>query len=80
MGVGGVVALLVLWLWARYGRRPYVVINKSDATEAIASELGHIAGALERSATPRESRPPRRRKAPAPRELDVYVPRLTTSC
>lgn len=43
-----VVVLLVLWLWARYTRRHYVVIQNSDATRAIASELGHIADALER--------------------------------
>ena len=46
--IAAVVVLLVLWLWARYSRHHYVVIKNSDATKAIASELGHIADALER--------------------------------
>ncbi len=67
VAIGAVVVLLVLWLWVRYGRRRYVVINKSDATEAIISELGRIADALERlaaSATTRKTEPPAEEKPP----------------
>jgi len=61
VGIGAVAALLVLWLCARYSRRHYVMIGKSDATEAITSELGRIADALERLAAlaaPRETQSP----------------------
>jgi len=44
IAIAAVVALLVLWLWARSGR--YVAIRKSDASEALTSELGRIADAL----------------------------------
>jgi hypothetical protein len=58
VALAAVVVLLVLWLWARYSRRHYVVIENSDATDAIASELGRIADALGRLAalaSPRET-------------------------
>ncbi len=67
VAIGAVVVLLALWLWARYGRRRYVVINKSSATESIAYELGRIATALERLATvatPREAQPPAEEQPP----------------
>jgi hypothetical protein len=54
---GAVVLLLLIWLWAHYGRRRYLVIRKSEATEAIVNELGRIADALERLAIPRETQP-----------------------
>jgi len=67
VGIGAVAALLVLWLWARYSRRHHVMIGKSDAIEAIASELGRIADALERLsalAAPRETQSPVDEKPP----------------
>jgi hypothetical protein len=66
VAIGAVVVLLALWLWVRYGRRHYLVIQNSNATESIAYELGRIATALERLAPPREvqapagDQPPRR--------------------
>ena len=54
---GAVVVLLLVWLWAHYGRRRYLVIGKSEATEAIAYELGRIANALERLSIPHETQP-----------------------
>ncbi len=67
VAVGAVVALLVLSVWVHFGRRRYVVIHKSDVTETIACELGRIADALDRLATP-----------PAPRpSLDEEAPRRT---
>jgi hypothetical protein len=53
---GAVVVLLLIWLWAHYGRRRYLVIRKSEATEAIAYQLGRIADALE-SLAPRQAQP-----------------------
>jgi len=61
LGIGAVVVLLALWVWARYGRRHYMMIQKSSATDSIAYELGRIATALERLATvatPRDAQPP----------------------
>ena len=62
--VGAVVLLLLIWLWAHYGRRRYLVIRKSEATEAITCELGRIADALERLASPHQAQP----SAPAEEE------------
>src|SRR2546426_12111486 len=65
IAIAAVVALLVLWLWARSGR--YVAIRKSDASEALTSELGRIADALERLAalaTPHETEPSAEEKPP----------------
>ncbi len=70
IAIGAVVAVLVLWLWARSGRGRYVAIGKSDASQAITSELGRIADALERLAalaTPQEAEPSAGEK-PARRE------------
>jgi hypothetical protein len=53
IGAGTVVVLLLMWSWARFGRRHYLVVKKSDATQMITYELGRIADALERlSSTP----------------------------
>jgi len=48
IGAGAVVILLLIWSWARFGRRHYLVVKKSDATQLITYELGRIADALER--------------------------------
>ena len=64
VALGAVVVLLVIWLWARYGRRRYLVIKKSDATEALTHELGRIADALERLAAPRETQSTEEQKPP----------------
>ncbi|HKV05267.1 MAG TPA: hypothetical protein VJO53_09200 [Candidatus Acidoferrales bacterium] len=47
-GAAAVVVLLVIWSWARIGRRHYLVVKKSDATQLVTYELGRIADALER--------------------------------
>jgi hypothetical protein len=64
VALGAVAALLIIWLWARYGRRRYLVIKKSDATEALTHELSRIADALERLAVPRETQPTEEQKPP----------------
>ena len=59
--IGVVLLVVALGLWARFGRRHYVVIKQSETTEMIAFQLGRIADALahlERLATPQETQPP----------------------
>ena len=48
VGAAAVVVLLLIWIWARYGRRHYLVIKRSDATQLVVRELARIADALER--------------------------------
>ena len=48
IGTAAVLVLLLIWIWANYGRRHYLVIKKSDATQLIVRELGRIADSLER--------------------------------
>ncbi len=65
--VGVVVLVVALSLWARYGRRRYVVIKQSETTEMIALHLGRIADALtnlERRATSQETQPPADHRPP----------------
>jgi len=68
VAIGAVVALLVLWIWVRYGRRRYVVIKESDAVDNIAYQLGRIADALDRLAAlaPRDAQPPAEEKPQQP--------------
>ena len=76
VAIGAVVALLVLWIWVRYGHRRYVVIKKSDAVDNIAYQLGRIADALDRLAalaTPRDSQPPAEEK---PQERENWLSRF----
>jgi len=60
---GVVVAFLVILIWARYGRRRYLVIEHNEAAEIIALQLGRIADAIERLAPllprPQAPLPPR---------------------
>ncbi len=57
---GAVAALLVILIWARYGRRRYLVIEDIEAAEVIALQLGRIADAIERlSPLPHPQAPPR---------------------
>ncbi len=60
---GAAVSLLVILIWARYGRRRYLVIEHNEAAEIIALQLGRIADAIERLAPllprPQAPLPPR---------------------
>jgi hypothetical protein len=70
VAIGVVVALLALWIWARYGRRRYVEIRKSGAIDDVSYQLGRIADALERLAvlaSPRDSSQPPAEAKPQPR-------------
>jgi len=68
VGAGAVVALLMILIWARYGRRRYLVIEHNEAAEIIALQLGRIADAIERmSPLPRPQPPPREEEKPARR-------------
>jgi hypothetical protein len=48
IGATAAVVLLLVWIWAIYGRRRQVATRRPDATEPIVRELGRIADALER--------------------------------
>ncbi len=72
--IGAVVVLVVLWLGARYGRRRYIVVGKSSASDELLYELSRIASALERLATlatPRETQPPADEEK-APRRVNWF--------
>ena len=75
VAIGAVVALLVLWIWVRYGLRRYVVIKKSDAVDNIAYQLGRIADALDRLAAlaPRDAQPPAEEK---PQQRENWLSRF----
>ena len=57
--IGAAVVLLVILIWARYGRRRYLLIEHNEATEILALQLGRFADAIERLAPlPRPQAPP----------------------
>ncbi len=72
VAIGAVLALLVVWLSVRSGRRrDSVVIKKSEVGGAIAFELSRIADALERLtdlAAPRETRAPSEEREHSPQQ------------
>lgn len=47
IGAAAAAVLLLVWIWAAYGRRRHPVM-RPDTTEPIVRELGRIADALER--------------------------------
>jgi len=47
---GTIVALIVVWLWARVARTRHVVIRASESVQATVIQLDRIANALERIA------------------------------
>jgi len=53
---GVVVALLVEWLLLRLGRRRYLVIGQSEATQLVIVHIGRIADSIDRLASAMESR------------------------
>lgn len=57
-GAAAVFLLLLFLLWMRFGRRHYLIVKKSDATQLITYELGRIADALDRLAVVNEPSPP----------------------
>jgi hypothetical protein len=69
---GVVVALLVILIWARYGRRRYLVIEHIEAAEIIALQLGRIADAIERLS-------PLPHPPPLPREEEKTARRVSMS-
>jgi hypothetical protein len=53
---GVVVALLVEWLLLRLGRRRYLVLGQSEATQLAIVHIGRIADSIDRLASALESR------------------------
>jgi hypothetical protein len=53
---GVVVALLIEWLLLRLGRRRYLVLGQSEATQLAIVHIGRIADAIDRLASAMESR------------------------
>jgi hypothetical protein len=53
---GVVVVLLVEWLLLRLGRRRYLVLGQSEATQLAIIHIGRIADAIDRLASAMESR------------------------
>lgn len=53
---GVVVALLVEWLLLRLGRRRYLVLGQSEATQLMIVHIGRIADSIDRLASAMESR------------------------
>ena len=53
---GVVVALLVEWLLLRLGRRRYLVLGQSEATQLAIVHIGRIADSIDRLASAMESR------------------------
>ena len=47
IAAGAVFFLLVVWIWARYGRHRYVVIRSSEPVQTTAIQLGRIADAID---------------------------------
>jgi len=64
-GVGAAVAFFVAFLLMVGGRRRYVVVRSSPATELFAYQMGRVADALERVAFERTA-PAREARAPEP--------------
>jgi hypothetical protein len=53
---GVVVVLLVEWLLLRLGRRRYLVLGQSEATQLAIIHIGRIADSIDRLASAMESR------------------------
>lgn len=47
LAAGAVFLLIAIWIWARYGRRRYVVIRASEPVMTATLQLGRIADAIE---------------------------------
>jgi hypothetical protein len=47
LAAGAVFFLILTWIWARYGRRRYVVIRASEPILTATHQLGRIADAIE---------------------------------
>ena len=59
LAAGAVFLLILTWIWARYGRRRYVVIRASEPVltatlqlSRIADAIEHMAVAVERASSP----------------------------
>ncbi len=74
LAAGAVVVLLVILIWARYGRRRYLVIEHMEAAEIIALQLGRVADAIERLAPlPRPQPPPPREEEKTTRRVGLSM-------
>ena len=47
LAAGAVFVLLLTWIWARFGRRRYVVVRTSEPIQTATLQLGRIADAIE---------------------------------
>ena len=56
LAAGFVAALLVEWLLLRLGRRRYLVLGQSEATQLAIVHIGRIADSIDRLASAMESR------------------------
>jgi len=53
---GVVIALLLEWLLLRLGRRRYLVLGQSEATQLVIVHIGRMADSIDRLASAMESR------------------------
>jgi hypothetical protein len=58
VAAGVVVAILVIWMWARLTRRRYVVIGESEAIRMAIIQLSRIADAMDRLSFSVETKAP----------------------
>jgi len=68
IGAGAIFLLLVLWIFARYGRHRYLHFKESETLRITAIQLGRMADAIEHLAVSidRMDLPERRAALPAP--------------
>lgn len=72
-GAGAVAVLLVIVIWARYGRRRYLVIEHIEAAEIVALQLGRIADAIERLSPLPHPQPPPREEEKSTRRVSMSM-------